>query len=266
MQLIDTHCHIHDSEFATRFNKTPEAIIDESIAAGVNTLICVGTDVKSSNQAVQLAGKHAGCYPTIALHPHEAADKEITVLAKEFSELEALMEEQSENIVAVGECGLDYFYHDTEEVKDKQRQVFRWHIELALLYDKPLVFHIRDAFEDFFKIIDEYEGISGVVHSFTAGKDEVAEIVKRGLYAGLNGIITFTKENYQLEAAKLLPIENLVVETDAPFLTPHPIRGKVNEPRHVILITQFLSELRDEPQALLAKKTSENAKRLFKLN
>lgn len=261
MQLVDTHCHIHDSEFD--FKKSPQNIIKDAAEVGVDRLICVGTDEKSSEQAILFSQKQEFCYPTVALHPHEVAERDEQAIQQAFAKIRKLAKYPS--VVAIGECGLDYYYHSSEAVRIRQQDLLRQHVELALVHNLPLIFHIRDAFEDFFKILDDYKDVRGVVHSFSAGKAEAKEIVKRGLYAGLNGIMTFTKDPNQLAAAKSLPIENIVLETDAPFLTPTPYRGTINEPKHVILITQFLSELRGESQALLAKQTTKNAKTLFNI-
>lgn len=262
MKLIDTHCHIHDSEFASKFDKSPAELLKSAADAGIVSLVCVGTDVKSSREAVEFCARHDSCYATVALHPHEAADKELPVLKAEFNEIEKLTER---DVVAIGECGLDYYYHKTDDTRQKQQEVFRWHVELAQGLNLPLVFHVRDAFDDFLSIVDEYPGLRGVVHSFSAGTAELTGVLERGFYVGLNGIMTFTKDDAQLEAARLVPIEKLVLETDAPFLTPVPFRGRINEPKHVINITQFLAELRGESQALLAKTTTKNAKKLFNL-
>jgi TatD DNase family protein len=263
--LVDTHCHIHDSEFVEKYQFTQEELIERSVNLGVEKLICVGTSVKSSVEAMQFAQAHPGCSFSIALHPHEAEKLSNTELDKEFSKLSLIAQKQPNKLVAIGECGLDYFYHSDKNVLDKQEKLFRQHLDLALEYDLPIIFHIRDAFDDFFRIIDEYKGIRGVVHSFSSGIKELEGVLSRGLYVGLNGIMTFTKDKNQLQAAKNVPIDKLLIETDSPFLTPSPLRGTINEPKHVILITQFLSELRGESQAFLAKQTTENAKNLFNL-
>jgi TatD DNase family protein len=277
ISYVDTHCHIHDSEFAAKSELTQEQIIARAKEAGVDKLICVGTSLKSSVEAAKFVKNHEGCYYSIALHPHEAENYSIKELEKHVSELDVLGKANPHNFVAIGECGLDYFYHSNKKVINKQKMLLRLHLDLAVRHKKPVIFHVRgsdkidldgemsDAFLDFFTIIDEYAGIKGVIHSFSASETELEEIIKRDFYVGLNGIMTFTKDQKQLNAAKKVPIDKLVVETDAPFLTPKPFRGKMNEPKHVINITQFLSELRGESQAFLAKQTTKNAKKLFKL-
>ena len=128
-----------------------------------------------------------------------------------------------------------------------------------------MIFHVRDAFDDFWPIFDEYKGIRGVIHSFTATTKELDQILTRGLFVGLNGIMTFTKDDKQLEAAKSVPLDRLVLETDTPFLTPKPFRGKINEPKNVVVIAEFLSDLRGESLKELSEATTNNSNQLFNL-
>jgi TatD DNase family protein len=127
----------------------------------------------------------------------------------------------------------------------------------------PLIFHVRDAFDDFWPIFDNFKGLRGVIHSFTATPRELEQILQRDLYVGLNGIMTFTKNADQLEAAKAVPLDRLLLETDAPFLTPVPFRGKICEPKHVVITAEFLSKLRGEFIGKLGQNTTRNAQTLF---
>ena len=128
-----------------------------------------------------------------------------------------------------------------------------------------MIFHVREAFEDFWPIFDEFKGVRGVIHSFTATQKELDDILSRGLYVGLNGIMTFTKQDAQLAAAKAVPLDRLVLETDAPFLTPAPYRGTICEPKHVRITAEFLADLRGESLAAIADATTHNARKLFDL-
>lgn len=166
-------------------------------------------------------------------------------------------------IVGIGECGLDYFYGHSS--KQDQEKTLRYQIELALEYDLPLVFHVREAFEDFWPVFDSYSGIRGELHSFTDNSTHLSKALTRGLYIGVNGIMTFTKNDWQLEVARTIPIEKLLLETDAPFLTPSPMRGKVNEPAQVLTVAQFMSDLRQMPLSELAQHTTTNARQLFSI-
>jgi TatD DNase family protein len=166
-------------------------------------------------------------------------------------------------VVAAGEMGLDYYKSETP--RDVQQKVLRAQIEAALPAHKPFIFHVRDAWSDFWRIYDEYAGLQGVIHSFSSGTKQLDAALSRGLYVGLNGIMTFTKDHAQLDAAKKVPLDKLLLETDAPFLTPEPFRGEVCEPKHVAATAEFLSKLRKEPLQDIATATTQNARKLFRI-
>jgi TatD DNase family protein len=252
--LVDTHAHIHFEQFREELDE----VLARAAEAEVERILCVGVDEIDSGQALAVARAYAHVYATAGLHPHEA-DRGYEAL----EEVQRLVELDPDNIVAIGECGLDYYREGYD--KDAQDRALRFQIELALEHDLPLVFHVRDAFDDFFTILDDYEGVRGVVHCFTAGLDEMHEAVKKGLFVALNGIMTFTKDDQQLAAAKALPLDRLVLETDCPFLTPAPKRGQRNEPANVALTAEFLADLRGESLEELSHATSQNAQRLFGL-
>jgi TatD family hydrolase len=167
-------------------------------------------------------------------------------------------------VVAVGECGLDYFYHHSS--KEDQARALRFQIELALEYNLPMIFHVREAFDDFWPIFDSYQGIRGVLHSFTDNRANLDKGLERGLCIGVNGIATFTKNDWQRDIYKAIPLEKMILETDAPFLTPVPLRGTINEPANAGHVCKFLAELRQEPLEKLADATTHTALNLFALN
>ncbi|HET8709169.1 MAG TPA: TatD family hydrolase, partial [Candidatus Saccharimonadales bacterium] len=168
----------------------------------------------------------------------------------------------SPKVVAVGETGLDYFYNHSP--KEAQIEVLKFQIELALTHDLPLIFHVREAFSDFWPILKRYEGkVRGVLHSFTDSRENLEKALECGFYIGVNGIATFTKDPRQLEMYRAIPLENLLLETDAPFLTPVPHRGTICEPYHVSVTADFLSGLREEPLETIAAATTRNARQLF---
>lgn len=258
-ELTDTHCHIHFPDYPL----DPKLVVEDAKKAGVNRLLCVGCTIADSELAVEFAKRHDNIWASIGLHPHEGA---IYVNDhKSLQKFRALA--QDPQVVAIGETGLDYHYMHSP--KKDQEKLLRFQLDVAIEHKKPLIFHVREAYDDFFKIYDEYarEGheLRGVVHSFSAGRKELNQILERGLYVGLNGIMTFTKDAEQLEAAKLVPLDKLLLETDAPFLTPSPFRGKVCEPKYVKVIAEFLGDLRGEPLGQLAQATSNNATTLFGL-
>ena len=166
-------------------------------------------------------------------------------------------------VVAIGECGLDYYYNHSS--KEDQLAAFKFQIELAQHAGKPLIFHVREAFDDFFEVVDSYQNLSGVVHCFTADITTMNKVLERGFYIAFNGIMTFTKDQSQLEAAKACPIDKMLLETDCPFLTPAPHRGQRNEPANIKVIAEFLADLRGESFEQLSTATTKNAETLFRI-
>lgn len=252
--MVDTHCHIHSADYPL----APNEVIARAHLAGVSRLLCVGTDADDSRSAVKFAATHDNTWAAIGLHPHDAK-----LGQPSFDVLTELASGYPDKIVAVGECGLDYFYGHSS--KEDQEKALRFQIELAISYNLPLIFHVRDAFDDFWPIFDSYKGLRGVLHSFTDSAENAAEAIEKGLYIGVNGIMTFTKNDWQKELVKSLPLDKIVLETDAPFLTPVPKRGTINEPANVLLVAKFLSELRGESLEAITKATTDNAVALFSL-
>jgi TatD DNase family protein len=251
-QLVDTHAHIHFPNYGIDL----ETVFKDADAADVAQIVCVGTTAEDSQIAVNFSKDKANCVATVGLHPHDAKTGKAAL-----EELSKLVTEPK--VVAVGECGLDFYYNHSP--KPEQETALRYQIELALKHDKPLIFHVRDAFEDFFRITGDYPNARGVVHSFSSTVKDLEPVLERGFYVGLNGIMTFTKDAAQLEAARKVPIDKLLLETDCPFLTPAPKRGTINEPANAKIIAQFLAELRGESFDTLAEMTTNNAKELFRL-
>lgn len=262
MQLIDTHAHIQFKNYPYDADQTWA----DAQQAGLSKLMVVGCDLESSQNAVKFAKKHENVYAAVAIHPHEAS----AFLQKpdEKFQFESLLDNaQNNKIVAIGEFGLDYFYKHSAKVD--QIALLHYHLELAQRYNLPVCLHIREAFSDFWPVYDEYHAnqpIQGVVHCFTGTEKELDQALERQLYVALNGIMTFTKDEKHLSAAKKVPLNRLLLETDAPYLTPKPFRGKICKPEHIVLTAQFLSELRMETYQQLADNTTKNAHKLFNLD
>ena len=280
MNFVDTHCHIHFPDYEL----DPEQVIKDAQKDGVTQLLCVGCTLLDSKLAIEMAKRHDNIWATIGLHPHEGA-----VYVNDHIALQQFHELASQpKVVAVGECGLDYHYMHSS--KEDQKKLLKFQLDLAQEHNLPLIFHIREApqqnlearnrgippliasgfetgqaFDDFWQIFDTYKNIKGVVHSFSANQKELDEVLSRGLYVGVNGIMTFTKDAMQLKAVKTIPLQKLLLETDAPFLTPVPFRGTICEPKHVKVTAEFLSNLRGEPLEQLATATTHNARQLFNL-
>ncbi len=253
MELVDTHCHLQFKDY-----KDPNQIIEAAREAGVTKLICVGTTLADSTQAIEIAVGNEGVWAAVGVHPHDAKALDPSKLA---AEIKALLIKPK--VVAVGEIGLDFYKNYSP--RDEQIKVLKAQIEASLAYDLPYIFHVREAFDEFWPIFDAYPGLRGVIHSFSSSEQDLEQILKRGLYVGLNGIMTFTKDIGQLAAAKKVPADKLLLETDAPFLAPASLRGKTCEPKHVRLVAEFLADLRGESWAELAATTTHNSERLFGL-
>lgn len=262
-EFIDTHCHIHDSDYDFIHSE----VLANAAKAAVTTLVCVGTDLRSSHQAINFCLNNEGCYASFGLHPH-LATRSLSELEEQFAQLRqlALQYKASRRLVALGECGLDYFYHRQPEVLDKQRTLFRWHLNLAKELQLPVILHVREAFDDFWPIY-ESEVLPAVLHSFSDNPRQIERLVSHAqLYCGLNGIMTFSRNQQQLQAAKDVPLSRLVLETDAPYLAPVPYRGKSNQPAYLPAIADFLANLRGDSLSELARQTTANARALFGLD
>jgi TatD DNase family protein len=246
MQLIDTHCHIHESTYPL----DPQDVLERARSVGVRQMVCVGTSQKSSEEAIDFVKDRDNLIAAIGVHPHETRDG--------WAGLAALI---SPKIAAVGEIGLDYFY--THSPRETQIAGLEAQIDLALSRNLPIIFHVRDAFDDFWPIFDNFHGIRGVLHSFTDNRENIEQGLSRGLYIGVNGISTFTKDEAQKALFASIPLEKMLLETDAPFLTPAPLRGKVNEPAFVKQIAEFHADIRNASIDHIAEITTANAQTLF---
>lgn len=263
LRYFDVHSHIHEHEY----DSDRAEVIARMREAGVQT-ITVGTHLKSSEAAVLLAEKEEGVFATIGLHPTDTNDS--------FDEKEYRSLAESKKVVAVGECGLDYFRLGEDEVEEKERQKnnFLLQLHFAMSIDKPLMIHTRpsgrtmDAHEDMIGILREEkkqygEKLSGNIHFFTGTLDVARKYFDLGFSISFSGVLTFTTEYDSL--VKESPVELLLSETDAPYASPVPYRGRRNEPSFVIETVKKMAALRGENEEVLGKTLSENALRIFRI-
>lgn len=274
LELFDTHCHTHEMVqrttpvyekwYSDTTERTPETVLAAAREAGVTRMVNIGTTLADSELAVEFVQGREGQWASIGIHPHEA-DRHLTSQIK--TQFTQLLEDGpiEKKIVAIGECGLDYFY--THSPREAQLELLKFQIELALEHDLPLSFHVREAFDDFWPVFESYRGanIRGVLHSYTDNLANLEKAVKHGLHFGVNGIATFAKGEERRVIYRTIPQQLLLLETDAPFLTPVPFRGKVCESKHVRVTAEFLASLREQTLEDIAAITTANARALFKI-
>jgi TatD DNase family protein len=248
LEWIDSHCHIHDE----RIPGGPDGAVAAAMEMGVHTLVTVGCDRATSEAAIDVASHHDNVFATVGLHPHDAVQGVHTIID--------LL--STPGIVAIGEAGLDYYYEHSE--RDIQKAAFAEQVQLAHEYKLPLVIHSRDAWDDTFDILDA-EGVPEhtIFHCFTGGPVEARRALKRGTVLSFSGIVTFKSAPEVQEAAKLCPLDSLLVETDSPYLAPLPHRGKINRPAWVPHVGQFIADLRELPVTEVAAQTAKNTRRVL---
>jgi TatD DNase family protein len=262
MPLVDTHCHIILSDF----DQDRSEVLARARAAGVQRLLVPGLDIPSSKAAVNFAKQNPGVYAAIGVHPHNAQSWNHSDLAT----LRALS--QSPSVVAIGEIGLDYYRNLSP--KDSQVTVFRKQLDLARELELPVVIHNREAIDDVMKHLTTWSedlpsklsGRSGVLHAYSADLETALDAISAGFYFGVAGPITYPKAESRREITAQIPLQRLLLETDAPYLSPHPFRGKRNEPAHIRLLVEKLAMLLKQDTASVARTITQNASDLFSWN
>ncbi|MBM17927.1 MAG: hypothetical protein CL947_02580 [Epsilonproteobacteria bacterium] len=272
--LIDTHCHlnimIRDYAAKKEFKPLTEketTLCQEVITAAnnhnVTTIINVGTDLIESLTCIDIAKRFSNCFATIGLHPTDAhANWQTTIV--EFKEL--LKQQTSLKIIGIGECGIDK-YHKGYDAK-RQRQAFQAQIELAIEHNLPIIVHSRDADIETYEILADYKNepsLKGTIHCFSYNENYAQKFIDLGFVLGLGGTITYPKNETLRNVAKTVPLESIILETDAPFLAPQNVRGQQNSPAHIRTIAEFIANLRNEEYKTIAKITSETTNNLFNI-
>jgi TatD DNase family protein len=254
-ELIDTHAHLDFPEFSAGLS----AFLDRARQAGVREIVTIGISIETSLKAAALAGENVSIYASAGVHPHGAR----RLGAEEIESLERIAGE--ERVLAVGEIGLDY-YRDRQP-RPVQRECMRQQIELACRVKKPVVFHIRDAYDDFLRIVPDYAGrMEGAVMHCFAGDWKIArQCLDWGFYLSIPGTVTYPRAERVQEVVRRAPLDRLLLETDAPFLAPMPVRGKTNEPAFVLHTARKIADLRGEELDAIAACTTANARAVFRM-
>jgi len=255
VSLIDSHCHLD----MDAFQQDLEAVLDRAADAGVTTVITIGIDYQSSDKAVTLAQQHEPVYATIGIHPHDAeqaTEHDLTRIAQLAGQ---------DKVVGYGEIGLDYA--KLYAPKRRQKEIFHEQLELAKQLNLPVIIHDRDAHQDTLEILRQHAPYprGGILHCFSGDLTFAEKIIELGFYISIPGIVTFTNASVLQEVAAKIPLANMLLETDGPFLAPVPFRGKRNEPAYLRYTAEKIAELRTIPLSELADATRTNTCEIFSL-
>jgi TatD DNase family protein len=247
--LVDSHCHLFLLE------RDPAEVLREARESGVDTVVCPGIDPESSHRAVELAESFRGVFATAGMHPHDAARFD----ARAGAEIEELL--SNPRVVAVGECGLDFYR--MRSPREDQERVLRAHVDLALEADLPIVVHVRDAWEEILRLLDEGSARRVVLHCYTGDAQTAVACAERGWFLSFAGNITYPRNDHIRAAAAAVPLDRILVETDSPFLAPQRLRGRDNAPANVVDVVDAIASVRAEDVQNLRAATSRNARTAF---
>ena len=251
--LFDTHAHLND----TAFDADREELIAGLNDKGIGFVMNAGCSLQSSKECIALAERYPFLYASVGSHP-DAADEVCEELMETYLQMS-----RHPKVKAIGEIGLDYYYEDFD--RQIQLRAFRMQMELARQADLPVIVHERDAHGDGMDVVNEFPDVTGVFHCYSGEAEMANQLVKKGWYIGFTGVLTFKNARKAVETAAAIPLERIVLETDCPYMSPEPYRGKRNDPGRLIYMAQKLSEICDLPVEKIMEITTENAKRLYRI-
>jgi len=254
--LFDSHAHLDD----TKFNDDREAVIGDMRQKGVSYITNIGYDLDSSRRSLVLAKRYPFVYAAVGVHPHDVEN----LTENDILELAELAKD--EKAVAIGEIGLDYYYDNSP--RDLQRKWFERQVQLALDLGMPIAVHNRESNEDCMKILKKFDikKIGGIMHCYSGSAEMAKEVVKLGMHISFAGPITFKNNRRGVETVQQIPLEHILIETDCPYLAPEPLRGTRNDSRNVRLVAEKIAEIKGISFEEVAKVTTENAKRVYRIN
>ncbi|MBE6632668.1 MAG: TatD family deoxyribonuclease [Ruminococcaceae bacterium] len=265
--FFDSHAHYYDERFYSEENEQgAEALLQVLFSEGLLGVINVGTNEKTNRIAIEQAKHFQKMYVAVGIHPEDMAHSELT-LDEQMEDLRGLVcdaiARKENKIVAIGEIGLDYYWEPYD--KEKQKTCFERQMELAQELDIPVIIHDREAHGDCFETVLKYPNVKGVFHSYSGSAEMARELVKRGWYISFSGVVSFKNASKIKDVAKIVPDDKILIETDAPYLAPHPFRGKINHSGRLLYTAQALADARGCTIQSVAELTKENAYRLFKI-
>ena len=252
--IFDTHCHLNSEELYNRLDE----VLDAAYKVGVDKFLVIGWDKKSSLLAIEMAHKYKNIYAAIGFHPTD-----IEGVSDEDYE-EVMSHVNDPKVVAIGEIGLDYHWVKDPEQRNRQKEWFIKQINFANLHKKPISIHNREAFEDCLNILKEHRPLyGGVMHCYSGSVELLKDVLDLGLYIGLDGPLTFTNAKTPKEVCEAVPLDRLLVETDSPYLSPHPLRGTVNEPKNIALVIDEITRIKGISKKHILDVIYENSCKLF---
>ena len=261
MKYFDSHAHYYDERFSEECTEGVGNLLDTLFANDVKTIVNVGTSPQTCMAAITQSQKYDQMYTALGIHPSDG--QYLRSPDDALSEIEALISDPKSKCVAIGEIGLDYHYPDTD--KEKQMYYFEKQMCLAARLNLPVVIHDRDAHGDVFETICRHPEVHGVLHSFSGSAEMALDLVRRGYYISFSGTLTFTNAKKVAECAKILPRDRVLIETDAPYLAPHPLRGTLNHSGNLLYTNRRLAQLWEITEEECAQITAQNAERVFGL-
>ena len=260
MKYFDSHAHYYDERFSEELKTGADVLIGALISDSVSYIINVGTSPETSRLAIAQAKQHENMYTAIGIHPTDAQYLNVS-LEEALSDIEELILDKSNKCVALGEVGLDYHYPDTD--KEIQMKYFEAQMSLAEKLSLPVVIHDRDAHGDIVDVIRRYPRVRGVLHSFSGSAEMAQELVRLGYMISFSGTLSFKNARRPREVAVIVPKEKILIETDAPYLAPHPERGTLNHSGKLVYTNRVLAELLSLSEEEAARLTEDNARRFF---
>ena len=262
MKYFDSHAHYYDDRFREEITESVDELIGALFASSVSEIINVATSPENAPVTIAQAQKYPNMYTALGIHPYDAAffDKDPT---SAVNAIRTLVKDKSSKCVAIGEIGLDYHYEGIE--KDRQIAYFEAQMALARELDMPVVIHDRDSHEDVISVMKKFPDVIGVLHSFSGSAEMAKEVIRMGYYVSVSGTVTFKNARKPKEVVAAIPRDRLLIETDCPYLAPHPHRGKINHSGYLSYTNATVAEIWGIDEASAAEITAENARRLFRI-